>query len=177
MAIEPPDTGRSSRRPPVTLVYGRLLAADWLHDRYVVHLQSIEQVAREAGVSTQTIRRALDRHQIPLRERERTGVPYSLGGVLTEPFLRVAYVEAQRTVRDIAVEVGCSEAAVLARLRRYGIARRGVRPADKLILADVLTEPELRRRRSAGQLPPQIARELGVDPGSVRSYLRRYGLD
>lgn len=165
------------RRPPVTLAYDRTLTPEWLRDRYITATRSVEELAREAGACTQTIRRALDRHQIPVRERDRTGIAWSLGDVLTEELLRDAYETHGRSVRSIATEHGCSEAAVMARLRRYNIPRRGVQQANRLILADILDTDTLRQRRAAGQTPAQIAKDLHVDPGSVRSYLRRHGLE
>lgn len=161
------------RRPPVTKVYEQRLTYDWLHDQYVVRELSAERVAAAAGVSAQTIQRALRRHDIALRPRQREGVPYSLGDVLTESFLRQAYETEERTVRSIAEEVGCSEAAVWGRLRRYDIPRRGVQPAQRQYLAGIIDPEVLRARVAAGETRAAIARDLHVDPGTVAAWLTR----
>lgn len=165
------------RSAPVTRVYAERLSKEWLQDHYVARQGSVEEVAARAGVCTQTVYRALRRHEIPLRERQRTGVPYSLGDVLTEPFLRAAYEDKGRSVRDIAEEVGCSEAAVMARLRRYEIPRRGVQPKDRIILARVIDPEVLRKGLAKGRTLRAIADDLNVDRGSVTAYAHRYGLD
>lgn len=77
-------------------------------------------------------------------------------------------------MRTIATEVGCSESAVMARLRRYGIPRRGVQAVDKLILRDRVDVAFLAKARSAGRSIAAIATELTVDEGTVRAYLRRH---
>lgn len=165
------------RSAPVTRVYAERLSKEWLQDHYVARQGSVEAVAARAGVCTQTIYRALSRHQVPLRVRDRTGVPYSLGHVLNEPFLRAAYEDQERSVRDIAEEVGCSEAAVMARLRRYEIPRRGVQPGDRIILARVVDPEVLREGLARGRTLRAIADDLDVDPGSVAAYAQRYRLD
>lgn len=165
-----------SRRPPVTLVYRQRLTEEWLRRHYLDHEQSIEQVARRAGVCTQTIQRALRRHGIELRPRDSTGAPYSLGEVLTEEYLRQAYETDQRTVRDIATEVGCSETAVMARLRSYEIPRRGAQAHHRSYLERIVDIDTLDRRWRAGDTAAAIAHDLGVDPGTVAAYARRLGL-
>lgn len=113
------------------LRYQEQLTEEWLRSQYVAAGRTVEQVAADAGVCTQTIYRALRRPQIPLRSKTRVGNPYSLGDVLTEEVLRDTY-ELERSVRSIAEEIGCSESAVMYRLRRYDIPRRGAQPADML---------------------------------------------
>ena len=172
----PSQDSTPTTRPPVTIAYDRRLSAEWLRDHYNVQQLSIEAMARQADVCVQTGSRALKRHQIPLRPRRRHGVPYSLGDVLTEPYLREQYEQNKRTVKQIAAEIDCSEAAVMARLSQYGIPRRGVQPADKLILTEVLSKQELHLRRAEGQSNTQIAQVLGADEQTVAAYCRRYQL-
>lgn len=152
------------------MAYDRLLTAAWLRARYVDAGRTVESLAREADVCTQTIYRALARHGIAVRVRDRTGAPYSLGEILTEAFLRERYQDQQQSVRAVATEVGCSESAVMARLRRYDIPRRGVQPADKLILSGRVTREVLANARA-------IAAELSVDEGTVRAYLSRHEVE
>lgn len=171
-----PQKGEALRRPPVMLRYQEQLTEAWLTNRYVDAGRTVEQVAADAGVCTQTIYRALRRHEIPLRSKSMAGKPYSLGDVLTEEFLRDTYELEGRSVRSIAEEVGYSEAAVMARLRRYDIPRRGAQPAHMRVLADTLTPSRLAEELEIDHNVARIARKLRADTGTVRAYINRYGL-
>lgn len=97
---------------------------DRLAARYAT--ASAEQIARDLGVGATTVRRWLDRHGIPPRRvgtRSPSHTPTSTIAELNDPaWLADRYTG--RSAANIATELGCSEPAVLAALRRHNIAVR-----------------------------------------------------
>jgi len=82
------------------------------------------------------------------------------------------YVKEGRAVRDVAAVLGCSKDAVHRALRTYGIAARSSARRSRLRtipLRDL--EAAIRAKGISG-----TARDLGVDEGTVRHYLKGQGV-
>jgi transposase-like protein len=91
----------------------------WLHRRYVVEGASVKQIAREAGANPDTVRTALDRAGIERREYVALVYPQ----LDDREWLWEMYVVRGMGCKAIADEVGCSNRAVIGRVRQYGFAR------------------------------------------------------
>lgn len=98
-------------------------------------------------------------------------MPRRAADILTAEYLRREYVDAGRSAREIALEVGCSAPSVRERLNRFGIPLRGAG------FGHVLTAEYLQRRYVEDQATvEEIADEVGCTVPTVMGHLRRAGL-
>lgn len=81
---------------------------------------------------------------------------------------------AGRSQRSIAAELGCSQSAVQAAMRRHGIRSRPSRRASRPV---VLDDRDWVVRRYAEASAGTIAAELGCARSTVISALRRHGIE
>jgi DNA-directed RNA polymerase specialized sigma24 family protein len=84
---------------------------------------SVEVIARELGVRTGAVYRALQRRGVP-RTHKRGHPTASFADRLTADFLAEEYERKERSTADIAAELGCSESTVRNWLRHHGIRAR-----------------------------------------------------
>jgi transposase-like protein len=96
----------------------RLDDVGWLRRQYATGGRSMQSIADEVGTDRRTVRGALRRHGIDLRE----GPPAHID--LDPEWLRKRYVDDGLPVAAIAREVGVSTMTVHRAMVRYGIARR-----------------------------------------------------
>jgi transposase len=95
---------------------------EWLQKKYHKEELTIVQIANEAGVSRNTIARAIHRNNIETRD----GWEYNIrqGPWNDQDWLRQQYIKQNKSVPDISEEFGVSESAVYQRLKEYNIERR-----------------------------------------------------
>jgi predicted transcriptional regulator len=158
--------------------------ADWLHDLYTIRLLPVADIAEQANVSQNTIRRALVFHQVPRRPMEirrprrassrppapRAPHPHAdRPGGIDPAWLRTEYLRRRRTLREIADELGIGVTTVQRAVHAHGLRRLPRRRHPKA-LADErwLRIRYLREGATAGD----IADELGVSVAAVRAALR-----
>jgi len=119
-------TVRNSRIPYGVTVHQRRLGltAEFLQREYVEAGRTTYDIAAELGCSRLTVSDALFRLGIEARRHGR-----GPASQLTAEFLQREYVEAGRTMGDIADEIGTSPVNIMRAMRRHGIASRprGVR--------------------------------------------------
>jgi AraC-like DNA-binding protein len=93
---------------------------EWLRGRYEDDGMSIGAVARQLEVSDDSVRRALEHHGIPRRDR---------GGQIAHPnledigWLTRLYVDERRTQAEIAAVLEVDKAAVQRAVKRLGVRR------------------------------------------------------
>src|SRR5664280_391157 len=101
--------------------YLQLQDRDFLLGRYVHDRMTIQQIADLVGCGVDRVRKALREHEIPVRWVGRRN-PLPVDGA----WLTQRYVTDLASIRDIADELDCSQAAVLQALIRHRIPRRPV---------------------------------------------------
>lgn len=79
------------------------------------------------------------------------------------------YVKEERSVRDVAIALGCSKDAVHRGLRKYGIETRP--PAKRSALRKIKLETLERNIKEKGIRG--YARELGIHENTLRYYLKK----
>lgn len=100
----------------------KLNDGEWLADRYAS--ASLGTIARELGVAPETVRRAMRRHGIEVRDRS-SGQKFRAAPELHDPdWLREQYAAGQ-TGAQIAALLGVSLAAVHHAMARHGIETDG----------------------------------------------------
>jgi hypothetical protein len=95
--------------------------AEWLREQYVERGRMLHDIADECGVAESTIRRRMDKYDIPTRPggRQRIKGPHN-----DAEWLREQYIERGRTRHDIADECGVSEVSIRRRMDEFGIEWR-----------------------------------------------------
>lgn len=83
---------------------------EYLHSQYVEHRKSAKEIADDCGVSSSTIHRWLDRHDIERTPRYKD-----------ESWLRTQYVERRKDQQTIADECDVAETTICHWLARLGI--------------------------------------------------------
>ena len=88
----------------------------YLEYRYLVLLQSAQEIAREYGCSKPTILSALRKYQIPVRSCKAAHITFAyinkMGKIIPEGILRKRYIEEQLTMSEISVLFNCSKSCV-----------------------------------------------------------------
>jgi transposase-like protein len=102
---------------------------EWLREQYCDQQKSQYEIADDLGVYRPTVDRWMDRHEIETRSQsdERTEQ------LRDEDWLRVQYVEKQRTTREISAEVG-----VVGETVRYWLDKHGIETRSKVMYPDHL---------------------------------------
>ena len=134
---------------------------------------TIAELADRLGVSCSTVRRALVRHGIDRKARNRNRRPATARVLDDGDWLRAQY--RSRTGVEIAAELGVSSRTVYAAMDRHGIDRRtqpGTLPLRHPQLADG-GWLESAAERSSSRV---VAGELEVSAGTVTSAYRRAGI-
>ena len=93
----------------------QVLTTEFLETECVRSDKSASAVALELGISVKLVTEALRRHGLPVRRASGgPGAAAPSESVLTEEYLRLEYVEKQRTAAAIAAEVGTGHQTVTA---------------------------------------------------------------
>lgn len=161
---------------------------EWLRQRYVDELRSLDEIAQETGASLTAVSRALKRHGIATRKAGEsktirgTQMPLRIERLKDAEWLRHKYVVEGKSLGEIANEIGCSEPAVVRAARRYGIPMR--KPGlirEGRTRTDVI--PQLRDTEwlrqeyiEKGRSPESIAVEIGCSTWTVTTMLSRWGI-
>jgi AraC-like DNA-binding protein len=91
------------------------VAAAWLHQEYVVNQRTLEDMAREAGVSRKTLSKRAKELGIPVRRSTR---------FITAEWIYQEHVARRRLIKDLAQEAGVSRTALSRRAKELGIPVR-----------------------------------------------------
>ena len=169
-----PPPGRSSAIDP-----------DWLRREYVGNRRGASELARELGVATSTVHRQVKKHGYGVAPRRTPKKPEKDPVVrkrrdVDPAWLRAEYLEKQRTLTDIARELGMSLSTLAKLAKTQGLSvTRGPRPGRKR------SEPV--KRRAVVDLEwlyrefvvndrslTDMAREGGVTASTLRRQARRH---
>lgn len=142
---------------------------EWLIDVYVSQQTSLARIAETLGCSPTTVHAALVDHGIDIR----TSDDFSHVEALRDPrWLKNRYVDQQRTIREIANELGCSHVTVDRAIRAQGINARPSQPrsADR---PPARVGPPSEAEIQVSTL--RVIHELGhqVDVAEVRSFIEQ----
>lgn len=147
--------------------YRQLLTVELLNRRYVAEEATVVEIAAETGASAHAVYDALKRHRIALRGvRRPRHVDYSR--TLTKAYLLEHYVDAQKSLEDIAVEVGCTPATVSRWLHRHGIDARPARALQPRVYPDLVVDPDV----ASGD----VAARTGAARSTVNAAYQRAGV-
>jgi DNA-binding XRE family transcriptional regulator len=141
------------------------VAAAWLHQEYVVNQRTLADLAREAGVSRQTLRKRAKELGIPLRRSTR---------FITAEWIYQEHVARQRLIKDLAQEAGVSPTALSRRAKELGIpVRRGPRSNPTLPITEewIYREYVLNQRTLA-----DMAQEAGVPYQTLSKWTKKLGI-
>ena len=143
----------------------------WLRERYIIQQQKISEIAAEIGCSTATIHRWLKNHEIERRD----AWPETPDKLQNREWLHEQYVFRERSVGDIAQEVGYTGPGVLNWLEHHGIERRGEYQStpDKLQDSSWLEEQYTNQMKKISE----IASELGCSVNTISRWLDRHAIE
>lgn len=163
-------------RPKSTSKYPELNDEAWLRARYEDEGLTRKQVGELLGCSATAVLTAMRRHGIKSRSAGRAKIFQELE---SRDWLVDHYVERFKTSDQIADELGCSSALVLAALRKHGIKTRQGRYAQlqdtatlKLEDAGWLREHHVDKQMSA----TEMGKIIGCTNTTVRNALLRHGI-
>ena len=158
---------------------------EWLWRHYHVYERSQPEMAELADVSSPTISEWMDRHNIPTRQHAKAQ-SLAKGGdkrLWDEAWLRREYVDRERSIGDIADDLGHSTSAVLSALRRAGIETRDLGTALEIRHADddgsaPWRDPEwlFAAYVRQGLSSHEIAEICDVDHSTILNWLDRHGI-
>lgn len=98
------------------------VSEEWLIEQYVHLGRSVDDIARERGVGEGAIRRYLRLFHIPIRYKTRGK---SRNARLADPdWLQEMYVDRALSMRQVALEAGCTVTSLHRAMTKHGIARR-----------------------------------------------------
>lgn len=143
----------------------------WLRERYIIQQDNISDIADDVGCSTATVHRWLKNHDIETREAG----PATPDNLQNREWLHQQYVVQERSVSDIADEVGYTGPGVLNWLEHWSIERRGEYQStpDKLQDKSWLQEQYTKKMRKTSD----IASELGCSVNTISRWLARHGIE
>jgi AraC-like DNA-binding protein len=148
----------AARRQPV--------AAAWLHQEYVVNQRSLADLAREAGVSPQTLSRRAKELGIALRRPSTCFV--------SAVWIYQEHVAHRRLIKDLAREAGVSPAALSRRAKELGIpVRRSPRSNPRVpITEEWITQEYVLNQRTLADM----AQEAGVPYQTLSKWTKKLGI-
>lgn len=130
---------------------------------------SVMDVSDRFGCSPATVSRWLDRHNIDAREQK------TYPKLRDESYLRSQYIDLQRSVYEIASEIGCSDVTVSNWLEKHGIEAR-----DRGDLLDerLKCEDKMRELYHGKELKiSEIAVMLDCCNCTVRKFLSKHDIE
>jgi transposase-like protein len=138
--------------------------------------RTLTSIAAEHGVSHSTVSRAAKAAGIVVPRRPPPVTRRQPHPQLDDPdWLANAYTE--RTVTDIAHELGVSPSTVYEALHRHGIPVRDPGASQRLRRPAELNDADWLRSRYEHATGTMIAEELGVDPQMVYAAMRHHGIE
>ena len=158
---------------------------DWLRREYVVNRRAASELARELGVATSTVHRQVKKHGYSVPPRRTPTKPKKDPVVrqrrdVDPDWLRAEYLDKQRTLTDIARELGMSLSALAKLAKTQGLSvTRGPRPGRKrsepVKRRSMLDLEWLYREFAVNDRPlTDMAREGGVTASTLRRHARRH---
>jgi transposase-like protein len=156
----------------------RLKNEEWLRDQYCEQEKSSHQIADELDLDPGTVRNWMQKYGIKRRSagRQTNG---NIKPLKKEKWLREQYCKQQKSISEIADELGVDNKTVRNWMQRHGIDRRSATEAqtdgdlERLKNEEWLREQYSERERTTYE----IADELGLSQGTVRNWMQRHGID
>ena len=156
---------------------------EWLREQYLDKGKSPRQIAEEYGYGSTTIDTWLKKHDIPKRSHgaavakaKKPDAPYA-----DESWLKEHYIEKEKSISQIAEEVGVSRGSIEYWLDKYCIETRppGWKTAGQNKKTGPWDDAEWLRSQyvDARKSTTDIAKEQGVSPSLVRNRLKQFGIE
>ena len=167
----PVHFGTSQRQPDPIAV---LEDADWLAEQY--ESKSAETIGRELDVHPGRVRKALERHGIPIRgpgDRQKFRTPAELDDV---DWLRQRYESEGRSGAQIAEELDVSFAAVHKAMRRLGLEAEGAWVRRDTTRLKRPSRSQLEQAWRSEQSIKGISRRFGVAHTTAAVWLADVGI-
>jgi|GEM_PF-6994611 transposase len=145
---------------------------NWLVEQYQVHRKSLRALAREVGVSHETIRIWLHQAGVSTSDRRynRTRIP--------KKQLEKLYYQQGLTIDQVAEKLGVSAATVVKRMEEFGLARRPPGTRVRREAKGPYGDPEWLRHHylELNKSVKQLAQECQVSPTTIAKWTRRFNL-
>jgi AraC-like DNA-binding protein len=179
---------KSKTDGPKTPPRGRLSAIDphWLRREYVVNRRAASEVARELGVATSTVHRQVKKHGFTVPPHPTPKKPPKDPVVrprrdVDPDWLRDEYLQNERTLTDIARDLGMSLSTLAKLAKTHGLEVKRGRPRGERKRSEPV------KRRSKVDLDwlhrefvvndrslTDMARERGVTANTLRRHARQH---
>lgn len=157
---------------------------EWLERQYWELEKSTVDIAREVGVVKETIRKWMQRHNIPMRKPgpQKGSTFGDAKNLKDESWLRKEYIEKEKSTSEIARSEGVGQQTVLNWLDNHGIESRdnGDVFIPRSSSKDTRLEDEEWLRgeyQDKGRSMVDIAGELDVTTPAVKYRLDRHGIE
>jgi len=154
---------------------------DWLQEQYWDQERTVAEIGELTGVSETTIRRWMDRHNIETRSNSEAQTDGNVEPLKDPVWLEKQYWDRERTLIEIANELGVSDHAVISWMKRHGIERRDTTASEVQSNGNIepLKDPEwLRQQYAEKELSAgEIGEKLGVSKTPVLKYMQEHGIE
>ncbi len=152
---------------------------EWLRERYADQEQSTYDIADQLGVARTTVCAWMRRHGIEFRSPSQRVAEGDTSPLANEEWLREQYVIRERSMYEIADNLGLTYSTIRSYLIEYEIERRSSSEAGSdgnvkpLHNSDWLREQYEHKQKSTYD----IAEELDISRNTVSSWLHRHDID
>ncbi len=152
---------------------GRIPSEDELRRDYLDNWMNQKDLGGKYGVSSPTIRNWLRKFNISIRNQAEAKRPEDFISPSKEQLERL-YIEEEKTVREIAENLGISKHSVFDLLEKNGIEKRDrISKINRLKLAKKILE---NMYLTQGKSPKTIGKEIGVSAPTVINWLCEYNI-
>jgi len=150
-----------------------------LRQKYVDEKKTMEQTAKEMGISLTAVYNRLKKLELRRSHRDSGLMIYGKEIVLDEEKIKSMYVDSKRSTNSIATEFGVSGSTIYEIVRKLGV----VRPREEALSlgwttnTTVDTDLMVKKYTEEGKTCHEISKEMGIDAfirltnlGLMRSY-------
>lgn len=152
---------------------------EYLYEEHIVKHKPIYQIAKENGVSGDTIRRSLIRNNIDYWQ---TQYRESLSDEEIKLICDM-YCNQNMSANQIGITIGTTHHTVIRILKKQGIKTRDISESQfnyhNKNISDLYNNPEWLNKMywDEGKTSTEIAKELGVSPSTILRHMKKLGLN
>ncbi len=151
---------------------------NWLREQYHNQEKSLSEVANEAGVSSRTIRRWMDKYGIERRSISEAQTDGNVEPLKDPRWVNKQYWDLGRSSFDIAEKLDVDPKTVTRWMDEHGIERRSVTDPLTDEQIELLTDNEWihNQYHKQNKSTTRIANEVGVSRTTLRKYMNEHGI-
>mgnify|MGYP001225042212 CR=1 FL=1 len=138
--------------------------------------KSTSQIGRELGVFGGVVCKWMNEYKIKLRSNSEAHLPKGFVKPTKEELNRLYNKEGKSAV-EIGEELGISNVTIIQLIKEYGVKLRSISEANLPKGFTKPTKEELNKwYHIEGKSTVKIGRELGVSDGTIRNWIKEYGI-